>query len=217
MSSLRRFLLATALVTGLLLVSLAGSFVYFTQTLAMGPGESVARADGIVVLTGGASRIDFALSLLAREKARRLLISGVNPSTTREDIRNTNATENPANAAMFDCCIDIDRIARSTIGNARESAEWVRRNDFSSVIVVTSSYHMPRAMLEFRRILNDTTLMAYPVVANPQNLGHWWQDGGTFRLLVAEYLKFAAAIARVHIVEPYLPFLLTATELNDKT
>ena len=122
MSSLRRFMLATALVTGLLLVSLAGSFVYFAQTLAMGPGESVAKADGIVVLTGGASRIDFAISLLAREKARRLLISGVNPSTTREDIRNNNAAHNAANAAMFDCCIDIDRIARSTIGNARESA-----------------------------------------------------------------------------------------------
>lgn len=146
-----------------------------------------------------------------------MLISGVNPTTTREDIRTNNAADNPANGELFKCCIDIDRIARTTVGNARETAQWVHSNEFSSMIVVTSSYHMPRAMLEFRRFLNKTTLVAYPVVSDPESLGHWWQDLSTFRLLASEYFKYAAAIARVHIVEPYLPFLLTAADLNDKT
>lgn len=68
MSSMRRFILATALVACLLLVSLAGSFIYFAQTLAMSPDESVASADSIVVLTGGASRIDAAVALLAAKR-----------------------------------------------------------------------------------------------------------------------------------------------------
>ena len=44
------------------------------------------NADGIVVLTGGTSRITDALELLASGRGKRLLITGVNPGTTTADI-----------------------------------------------------------------------------------------------------------------------------------
>ena len=53
------------------------------------PSEEVAldrNADGIVVLTGGTSRVTDALELLSSGRGKRLLITGVNPGTTTGDI-----------------------------------------------------------------------------------------------------------------------------------
>lgn len=207
---MRRIFRAVLVLASVLAFVLAGGFVSFTRSIATHAPETPSKADGIVVLTGGAARIDMGLTLLAREKGARLLISGVNPKTTRSEIQ----ANNTANAAMFDCCIDLGREARTTIGNAAESAEWIRRHRFDSVIVVTSSYHMPRAMLEFRRLLDGVDLTAYPVIANGRRLDRWWADMAVFRLLLSEYSKFALAFLRIHIVEPYLPFLLTGTDLQ---
>ncbi len=207
---MRRILKAVLVMAGVLALVLAGGFVSFTRSLVTDAPETPSRADGIVVLTGGAARIDMGLTLLAREKGGRLLISGVNPKTTRSEIQ----ANNTANAAMFECCIDLGREARTTIGNASETAEWIRQHKFDSVIVVTSSYHMPRAMMEFRRLLEDVDLTAYPVVANGRRLDRWWADMAVFRLLLSEYSKYALAFLRIHVIEPYLPFLLTATDLQ---
>src|SRR5689334_13318701 len=59
-----------------------GGFLWFLYHVS--PNEVVLseKADGIVVLTGGASRIEDAIQLLAQGNGRRLLISGVHPSTS---------------------------------------------------------------------------------------------------------------------------------------
>ena len=61
---------------------ICGGFVWFIYHV---PAEEVAltrNADGIVVLTGGASRITDAIELLAAGRGKRLLISGVHRTTT---------------------------------------------------------------------------------------------------------------------------------------
>ncbi|MDX1581762.1 MAG: ElyC/SanA/YdcF family protein [Alphaproteobacteria bacterium] len=104
---------------------------------------------------------------------------------------------------LFSCCIDVDR-AENTIGNASEIADWAKANDYQSLIVVTASYHLPRAMLEIRRALPGVELTAYPVVPKHVKTDEWYAYPGTARLLAAEYTKYLASLIRQRLIEPVL-------------
>jgi uncharacterized SAM-binding protein YcdF (DUF218 family) len=149
-------------------------------------------ADGIIVVTGGQSRIDAAVDLLKTGKGKRLLISGVNPMADREDLRAATGGDK----SLFSCCVDIDHAALDTIGNAEESAKWVREHAFGSVILVTNNYHIPRTMLEMRRLLQDEDLQPYPVVNTRLDGGSWLTKPEAIRVLFTEYTKYLAAVAR---------------------
>lgn len=200
---MRHFLTALLVVVVLPLIAVGSGFLYFAQSIATERSDIAETADGIVVLTGGALRIDDAMALLAASKARRLLISGVNANTTREQVRGLVSQH----AGLFDCCVDLDHDARDTIGNAAETAEWVHGNRFRSLIVVTSAYHMPRTLLELRHALEGVQVTPYPVILDSLHLERWWTSPSTTRLLVLEFFKYLAALTRIHVVEPYLPTL----------
>jgi uncharacterized SAM-binding protein YcdF (DUF218 family) len=152
-------------------------------------------ADGVVVLTGGPDRIADAMDLLASGRGKRLLITGVNPATRLEELAHLM----PRYAAMFNCCVDLDRSATNTIGNAVESRRWARARGFNSLIIVTSDYHMPRAMAELRHQLPGVRLIAYPVVTDRTRGEPWWYHAVTARTLAIEYVKFVAALVRMRI------------------
>ena len=80
--------------------------------------------------------------------------------------------------ALFSCCVDIDHAALDTIGNAEESAKWVRSHDYGSVILVTNNYHMPRSLLEMGRLLGKEELEPYPVVNSRLDNGGWIVQAG---------------------------------------
>ncbi|MCA0400680.1 MAG: YdcF family protein [Proteobacteria bacterium] len=149
-------------------------------------------ADGMVVLTGGADRIGEALALLHKGKARRLLISGVNAGSGPDLLRRSW----PGNDAVFDCCVDLDYRARNTRGNAAEAALWARRNGFRSVLLVTASYHLPRAQLEFRRAMPDLAVFGHPVIPEASRIRRWWQDQALVRIIALEFGKFHFARLR---------------------
>ncbi len=175
------------------LLALGGGFLAFVSVVEQAERPSLDGVDGIVAMTGGSQRIGDAIDLLAGGRGKRLLISGVNERTTREEIVRLN----PAQEHWITCCVDLDYRARNTIGNAIETRRWMRRHRFETVAVVTSSYHMPRTLLELRHALNeDETVIPYPVVADGLDLGRWWADPSVTRLLGAEYLKFLVAWAR---------------------
>lgn len=177
----------------LLLVMLIIGFIVFANGVDHERPETASTADGIAVLTGGVSRIDEAMKLLARGKAKRVLISGVDRGTTREQLQRLASQGDK----YFSCCVDIDKNARNTIDNATETAQWVTLNQYGSVIVVTSNYHMPRALAELARAMPGVTLVPYPVVDNNVHVERWWQYPGTTRLLLSEYLKYLPALARL--------------------
>jgi len=168
-----------------------GLLLFVSQIKKEAPNGNV-RADAIVVLTGGDSRVKEAVRLLAAGRGQRLLISGVHPETTTDMLRRIN----PRAERLFDCCIDLDRNARDTIENADETRRWLARRGFRSVIVVTSSYHMPRGLVELRRALPRLKLVPYPVVPARLRLDAWWAHPGTFRLLASEFVKYVASLAR---------------------
>jgi uncharacterized SAM-binding protein YcdF (DUF218 family) len=175
-------------------------FVLFVRQL---PNEQVPltrTADGIVVLTGGNSRVIEALELLAAHRGKRLLISGVNPGTTTADI----AHQIPHYDALFACCVDLDYSAINTFGNAVQTRLWAAKNNFGSLIVVTSTYHMPRALAELGHQLPNFTLIPYPVVSDRLRIEPWWSNPDTTRLVMSEYLKFLFAKVRMQF-EPVPP------------
>jgi uncharacterized SAM-binding protein YcdF (DUF218 family) len=171
----------------------AGGFALFaTHVSGLATPENPGRADAIIVLTGGQSRIDAALDLLKSGKGERLLISGVNPVAGREALRAATG----ADKRLFKCCVDIDNAALDTIGNAEESAKWVEQHAYGRVILVTNNYHMPRSLLEMRRLLVKATLEPYPVVNSRLDGGGWMVKPDALRVIFTEYLKYLAAIAR---------------------
>ncbi|WP_319774724.1 YdcF family protein [Breoghania sp.] len=196
----RRIYVAVLGLLGLSVGTFLAGYVLFAIHVASIVADPEVKADGIVVLTGGRERISGALELLQGGRAQRLLISGVHPATTpRQIIRLTESEED-----IFTCCVDLDRRAMNTIGNAQESRKWAERNGFHSLIVVTSAYHMPRGILELRRAMPDMRFLPYPIFARELNLPHWYAKAPTMKLLMREYVKYIVAWLRSG-VEPVRP------------
>src|SRR5260370_18541407 len=98
------------------------------------------NADGIVVVTGGASRVTDALELLSSGRGKRLLISGVYAGTTTNDIRRQVVDYN----RVLSCCVDLDYSAVNTVGKPVQARQWALNNRFRSLILLTSPHTMPR-------------------------------------------------------------------------
>ena len=188
----------------LLVVLLVIGFILFATGLEREQREPQQTADGIAVLTGGASRIDQAMKLLAQGKAKRVLITGVNRTTTTEELKDLASQGDQ----YFACCVDIDKEARNTIDNATETSQWVALHHYGSIIVVTSNYHMPRALAELGRVMPGVALIPYMVVDNNVHLDRWWTYPGTTKLLLSEYMKYLPALGRLgatNLVRTWLP------------
>ncbi|MCX2724885.1 YdcF family protein [Roseibium salinum] len=171
-------------------------FAWFAHTIASAEVPDTANADAIVVLTGGQARVNEAVRLLEEGRANRLLISGVHPGTTRQQLAAVTSSSMPLEEAS----VDLDRVALNTAGNALETAHWVRKNGFSSLLVVTSAYHLPRAKAELSGALPDVDLIAYPVFSTDLNLDRWYREPTTMRLLMREYVKYIVARLRITVL-----------------
>ncbi|MCH8860943.1 MAG: YdcF family protein [Proteobacteria bacterium] len=163
---------------------LAG-FGWFLATLPeSGQSDEGLSVDGIVVLTGSPGRVQAGLDYLAWGKGRRLLISGVNRELARETILNAFG-----GAALEQaCCIDLGRNARDTHGNAIEAAEWAGQHGFRSLLIVTADYHLPRALLELGREMENVTLFVLAVDSHAPVLS-----------MASEFNKYLFSIARDYV------------------
>lgn len=181
-----------AAAAGVTLLAFAVGFVMFARAVAHYAPAPTERADAIVVLTGGELRLVAAARLLADGRGARLLISGVNRQTSRDDLKRISGLPD----RLFACCVDIDYAAHTTSGNATETKAWASTRRFTRLIIVTSSYHMPRSLTELRRVMPDVGLLPHPVVSNKLHTKRWWTDAYTARVLFSEYVKFLPSAAR---------------------
>jgi uncharacterized SAM-binding protein YcdF (DUF218 family) len=177
------------------LILFAGGFFWFVSQVSSEEVSLEQKADGIVVLTGAAARIPDAIELLAADRGKRLLITGVHRDTRKREI----ARLTPLYSKYFTCCIDLDRSALNTFGNALETKHWAVEHNFNSLIVVTSNWHMPRAMAEMRHQLPLAQLIAYPVVSEKAKSESWWSNAESVRLLLSEYVKYLLALTRMRV------------------
>jgi uncharacterized SAM-binding protein YcdF (DUF218 family) len=186
---------AAALMMLAIILAFALGFVWFASQISSSEIKLTRNADGIVVLTGGASRVNDAFELLASKRGRRLLISGVYPATNRGEISRVL----PEYERLFACCVDLDRTAVNTLGNAIGTRRWAQAQGFRSLIVVTSAYHMPRALAELAHQLPGVEFVPYPVVSERLRAEPWWSHIATAKLLFSEYVKYIVAAIRIRL------------------
>jgi uncharacterized SAM-binding protein YcdF (DUF218 family) len=144
-------------------------------------------ADAVVVLTGGSGRLDAGLDLLVRERARKLFVSGVYRGLDVQRLLHL-ARRDPAG---IEARVALGN-AVNTRANARESADWMNAEGFRSLRLVTSAYHMPRSLLEFRHALPEATVIPHPVFPDHVK-ADWWAWPGTLALVIGEYNKYLFA------------------------
>lgn len=141
------------------------------------------RTDGIIVLTGGAKRIERGLDLIERGRAQRMLISGVDRTVRAQEL----AAQYDADEALFECCIDLGRESVDTRSNGAETARWIQGQGFGTIRLVTTDWHMPRARFELARNLpGNVEVLSDPVESDP-----------SFRQLFTEYNKYLLRRAAV--------------------
>lgn len=164
-----------------------GGLAWFVS-VASRPLPLPPRSDGIVALTGGASRIETALRLLAEDRGQRLLISGIGGNADFATLAHRAGVD----PITFAARVTLDRAATTTHGNAIETEAWARANGIRSLIVITGYYHLPRALAELRRAMPWATLHPFPA-QNPAEPGR----RVPLRILVEEYTKYLAVVAGI--------------------
>lgn len=157
------------------------------------------KTDAIVVLTGGSERIRTAFHLLKNEYSDRLFISGVNDKVTLPELF---ALHKISKEDFFKMTRKVEAgfAAKNTIENAKEIASWINKNnDIKTVRVITSNYHIDRAMIEINNQLADITFIAHPVIPINVRIDKWWKFSSSRNLIIAEYNKLIAAFLRIYL------------------
>jgi uncharacterized SAM-binding protein YcdF (DUF218 family) len=157
--------------------------------------ETIHAVDVIAVLTGGQGRLKEAVAFLAQGRGKYLFISGIRRGTPVEDIFEANHV--PVSASEFKDRIYLGDVSQNTIQNALEVREIVERLNAKSVLVVTSTYHMRRALELIRAELArkpklDVELDEYPVESPNFDRERWWESATGWRILLSEYFKSRA-------------------------
>ena len=180
---------------GLLILCIAGLIWFAIEPSAEDRTEPT---DAIVVLTGGSQRVNSGIAL--REgKGRKLFVSGVNHHVDLEGLLRSSGEDLESAGAWASCCVVLGYRAVDTLGNAGETAEWMRQQGFHSLRLVTAWYHMRRSLLEFERAMPESEIVPHPVFPDQAAHEYWWARRETAALLVTEYGKYLASLARPFI------------------
>jgi len=190
--SWRRALKLLAAGVAALAVLWLGGLAWFVHSSLSITADHSILTDAIVVLTGGRLRVETALDLLSAGRAQKLFISGVNPRVDRVELLRVARHVDASDTSR----IELGHEAENTLGNARETAEWMQQEGYRSLRLVTSWYHMRRSLLEFERAMPDMLIVAEPVFAGRAEPEPWsgWVDIAL--LTVGEYNKYLATLFR---------------------
>ncbi|MGD9637438.1 MAG: YdcF family protein [Alphaproteobacteria bacterium] len=168
---------------------LAFDFGKFSMLVSKtGDAANINKVDAIITFTGGSDRIKTAVNLLEQGYAGKLFISGVNKNVSLDEV--LKQIDKP-DTKIYNK-IEVGYEATNTKENAKETASWVLSHNFNKIILVTSSYHMPRSYLELKEVMPQITIYEYPVFSENMNRNKWWTWSGATTLVIMEYLKFTA-------------------------
>jgi uncharacterized SAM-binding protein YcdF (DUF218 family) len=166
---------------------------WFAAIIPDEPASDDIKTDAIVVLTGGGLRLEHGFELLAKGRAPKMFISGVEDGITlssllRQKEYSIYAAKIPAGS------VELGHEARSTVGNASEIAQWASHNNVSSIRLVTGNYHMPRSINEIHQAAPNLVIIPEPVFPRHFENNEWWQWADSIRLVVSEYNKYLIRI-----------------------
>lgn len=153
-----------------------------------------------VVFTGQFDRITLGLDLLSSGQVQRLFISGVNagaglsPETFAQKFKLSDELQVKLQSGTIVLATD----AQDTLENACETSQWITSNrDVTSVILITSRYHMPRASLALSRA-SDFSL---PI----ERLSVDDADSDSVSQLLTEFIKFSQTLVVSFMPEALWP------------
>ncbi len=171
---------------------IAGFLIYCVSVNYIPTSPPSSQLDAAIVLTGGSNRVSQGFELLAEHKVKYLLISGVHSGVTLDDLVKLWGGKK----SLIDPeVVTLGREAGNTIGNALEASDWVKKNDIKEAYVITSNYHMPRSLLEFRHELPETHLVPYAV--QPEDF--LWTEPLYWKTAFLEFHKLVVSLYRVLI------------------
>lgn len=188
----RRWIVALSCLVAVAAVAWLVGLVWFVGQIPREVGDLGRRTDAIVVLTGGSLRLETGFQLLSQNMAEKLFVSGVKKGVPFDDLLAVSALT----PEDMECCITLGYMADDTGSNAVESAAWIGANRLTSIRLVTSGYHMPRSLLEFRRTLPQLEIVPHPVFPDRVMLDDWWRRPGTGSLVIVEFNKYLLSAAR---------------------
>jgi len=198
--SRRTLSLAAALAVAVIALWLIGLW-RFAASMPTTIADPARQTDAIVVLTGGSLRVESGLRLLAAGKAKKLFVSGVYRGVDVTELLRASR-QVPESVA---CCIVLGHTAADTLGNARETAEWMSAEGFHSLRLVTANYHMARSLLEFTRAMPDIEIVPNPVFPEFLSKRPWWRSRRAASLLAGEYSKYLFALVRPMLPAAIIP------------
>ena len=156
----------------------------------------------IVILTGGTNRIKDGLKIIedfrkANKNNYKILVSGTGTGFTKNSLKiKLGPNFNPN---LIQCCIDLDSVSKNTFTNASETFKWTKKNDIKEFILITSNYHMPRAILEFKNIMPNLKIHTYAITPDKHEIENWLSSYQTFGLVFTEYFKYIVANLRIKL------------------
>ncbi|MDP3495860.1 MAG: YdcF family protein [Hyphomonadaceae bacterium] len=164
---------------------------------AVSPDPPV-EAEAVASLTGASDARIISAVQLADSLDLPLLISGVNVDATPADIARVAKVD----VDQIDCCVTLGKAAASTEGNGDEVADWARRNKVEHIIVVTSEYHMERALFELKRAMPEGHFIPHAVMTTKVRPADWYRDTATAKTLIEEWIKYRLAGLRTAALTP---------------
>ena len=161
------------------------------------------KSSNIVILTGAANRIKDGFKIIDDfEKLEiinyKILVSGTGKGFSKKSlIKQISPNFDPA---LIECCIYLDSISKNTLTNAIETSKWAKRNNVKEFILITSNYHMPRALLEFKNVMPSHKIYTFPITSRKHNIEHWIKSYETFSLIFKEFCKYVISNLRIKIL-----------------
>lgn len=175
---------------------LAGLYWFTRHVDEAASGISHAPADAIVVLTGGSNRLQTGFDLLEKKLGKKLFISGVYRGVEVRELLALWKEEGPDNLKD---AVTLGFDADDTIGNARETVDWLDKESFSSFYLVTANYHLKRALLEFSIVAPQLKITPYPVTPEGLDMSNWWRNEAHRNLIIKEYMKYLVTLLRYSV------------------
>jgi uncharacterized SAM-binding protein YcdF (DUF218 family) len=161
------------------------------------------KSSNIVILTGGTNRIKDGLNIINHfDKSKRtsfkILVSGTGKGFSKNSlIKQIGPNFNPK---LIECCIYLDSVSKNTFTNAIETSKWANRNDLKEFILITSNYHMPRAILEFKNVMPNHKIYTFPITPRKHNIKEWTSSYETFSLIFKEFCKYIVSNLRIKLL-----------------
>ena len=150
-------------------------------------------AHTIVVFTGAKGRIDAGLQLLEKEKAKELFISGVGRRTALNHLTKYLSNFEPTKLEKLKPFIYLGHFANSTEGNATETKAWLKKYNRTSIILVTSNYHMPRSLILLKSVMPNIKITPYNVIRKDKS----WNSIAVLKLVFLEYNKLLFTLPKM--------------------